>query len=273
MYGGLDDAPTGSASPSPDPPALGGVAPMAFVRLSGGEFTMGSPDGEPGRDDDEGPRHRVRLSTYEIAVTEVTQAQYRAVIGTNPSDCRGGCGDDLPVQAVSWNDAVAFLNALSEREGRAPCYKVEGRTVTWADPRCAGYRLPTEAEWEYAARAGTTTAWGFGADPRDLDRHAWTASNAEGRVHPVGALRVNAWGLADVHGNVWEWSWDWYGAFGNLSLSDPSGPDKGDSRVLRGGSFKYTPEDSRSANRSGNWPELRLRYYGFRCVRGVPPSL
>ena len=210
---------------------------MAFVRLSGGEFTMGSPDDEPGRDSYEGPRHRVRVSAFEIAVTEVTQRQYREVTGQAPSDCDYGCGNDHPVQNLFWIDAARFLNTLSEKEGRTRCYTIDKYTVTWDDHRCSGYRLPTEAEWEYAARAGTTTAWSFGDDAEKADPYAWTSDNAENTTHPVGTSAENPWKLNDVHGNVWEWVWDGYTDYTSLSLSDPSGPGTGELRVLRGGSF------------------------------------
>ena len=271
-FGALDDPPTGTAAPSPDPPALAGVAPMAFVRLSGGEFTMGSPDDEPGHQEDEGPRHRVRVSTFEIAVTEVTQRQYREVTGQAPSDCDYGCGDDYPVQRVSWLDAARFLNTLSEKEGRTRCYTIEGDTVTWEDPHCSGYRLPTEAEWEYAARAGTTTAWSFGDDAEKADPYAWTSSNAENTTRPVGTSAENPWGLWDMHGNVWEWGWDGYSSYTSLSLSDPSGTGTGDRRVLRGGSFADSAVNIRSSFRGRYYPSRSLGVLGFRCVRGAAPS-
>ena len=237
----------------------------------------GSPDDEPDRQKDEGPRHRVRLSTFEIAVTEVTQRQYREVTGQAPSDCDYGCGNDHPVQNLFWIDAARFLNTLSEKEGRTRCYTIDKYTVTWDDHRCSGYRLPTEAEWEYAARAGTTTAWSFGDDKAMLDAYAWTENNSGGTAHEVGRLGANPWGLYDVYGNVWEWVWDRTdGGSDNdtpvVSLSASSGPASGSGRVLRGGSFAISAVYTRSSYRDGNNPTSSYWRGGFRCVRGAAPG-
>ena len=143
-------------------------------------------------------------------------------MGEKPSDCDYGCGNELPVQNVSWSDAVAYLNKLTELEsevlvalGEAAltgCYVGSGEDVTWV-AGCTGYRLPAEAEWEYAARAGTTTRWSFGDEEAELGEFAWYADNAEGEVHTVGSKKANPWGLSDMHGNVWEWVWDPYDSY------------------------------------------------------------
>ncbi len=253
---------------------------MPFVRLPAGTFTMGSPEGVG--DDDEHPSRRVAVPAFEVAVTEVTQAQWRAVMSTvegaeaGPSDCDFGCGDDNPVQNVSWLDAIDFLNALSDREGLERCYVRQGEDVTWRRD-CTGYRLPTEAEWEYAARAGTTTRWSWGDDEARAGEHAWYDGNAGVELHPVGAKRPNPWGLSDVHGNVWEWVWDGYegDAYRRVPSSDETvvwsdtivNPNDTPLRVLRGGSFGSTPDGLRSADRDVYWPGVGRGAFGFRCVR------
>ena len=263
--------------------ALADVAPMRFVGLTGGEFTMGSPDTEPGRRSNEGPQHRIHISPLAVAEYPVTQGQWRTLMDNNPSDPDAGIGDDLPVTNVTWFEAIVFLNRLSLREQRTPCY-TEVADKAWRRDRGAdGYRLPTEAEWEFAARAGISSAYSFGDDPAHLPAHAWFATNSENKLHPVGTLNPNPWRLFDMHGNVWEWVWDAYDAGYGLHVNqwtdikhltiDPGGPELfvGD-RVLRGGSFVDEPGHLRSALRHGLDPARRVRYIGFRCVRAARPQ-
>ena len=196
-------------------------------------------------------------------------------MGNKPSDCDYGCGDKRPVQNINWFDAVEYMNKLSEREGLMPCYRRTGQEVEW-DRSCTGYRLPTEAEWEYAARAGTVTAYSFGDDASELGEYAWYSRNAEGQVREVGTKRANPWGLYDMHGNVWEWVWDWHGPYGAQAATDPTGPEDGSLRVLRGGSFIVGPWVLRSALRVWDLPVDRdlLRNDGVRCARaGARASL
>ena len=183
---------------------------MKFNLIPPGEFAMGSPASEPGRYDDE-TQHQVKITKpFYLSVHEVTQAQYERVMGKNPSKYEGA---NKPVEDVSWNDAVAFFRKLND--------EVE-------------YRLPTEAQWEYACRAGTTTAYSFGDDVSQLGEYAWYSGNSSS-THPVGELKPNAWGLFDMHGNVFEWCQDWYGDYDSLKVvSDPTGPASGDLRVWRG---------------------------------------
>src|SRR5262249_18504999 len=155
------------------------------------------------------PQHRVRITRpFYLGVTEVTQGQYQAVMGENPSQFK--TSDDLPVDNVSWFDAVKFCDRLSERENRKPCYLIDGDQVSITGGN--GYRLPTEAEWEYACRAGSATAFGFGDDEARLGGLAWFSGNSGGKTHPVAQRQANAFGLYDMHGNVWEWCWDAYDA-------------------------------------------------------------
>ena len=256
------------------------VAPVApdrvasrpeLIWLPGGTFQMGSPAGEVGRDSDEA-RHPVEVGPFGLCRTEVTQGQWEAVMGSRPSDCEYGCGSERPVQDVSWYDSLAYLNALSDREGLTRCYAGEGESVVW-DQTCTGYRLPTEAEWEYAARAGTATAWSWGAEESGAEEHAWYSGNAGGKVQPVGTKAPNPWGLSDVHGNVWEWVWDGYGPYDVDTRVDKGGATEGSIKVLRGGSFVGVPVYLRSAVRFWFGPSLSHRDRGLRCARGPRPSV
>ena len=224
---------------------------MKFNLIPPGEFTMGSPASEPGRMGNE-TQHRVEITKpFYLSAYEVTQAQYVQVMGNNPSHNKGRT---KPVENVSWHDAVAFFGKLSDEEG------VE-------------YRLPTEAEWEYACRAGTTTAWCFGDDLSQLGEYAWHRGNSEDTTHPVGEKKPNAWGLFDMHGNVYEWCQDLYGHYESLQVvSDPIGAASGSRRVLRGGAFTTRPLYVRAANRANNFvlPDDRYRYFGFRLARTIP---
>jgi formylglycine-generating enzyme len=245
-----------------------------LIAIPEGTFWMGSKEDEHGRGPDEGPRHRVTVSAFRLCRTEVTQGQWQAVMGQNPSQCEHGCGSDLPVQNVSWFDAVEYLDRLSEREGLTRCYAERGAggAIQW-NRECTGYRLPTEAEWEYAARAGTDTAYSAGSEPTVMPEHAWFEHNANARVHPVASKPANPWGLHDMHGNVYEWVWDWHGSYSDAPQRDPVGPVEGRLRVMRGGSFVSWSKDVRSANRFGVVPTARGgRGLGLRCARSDAPD-
>jgi len=228
---------------------------MVLVPIPAGEFMMGSPESEPGRRDNE-IQHQVRITKpFYLSVHEVTQAQYEEVMGKDPllgKDPSRFKGETKPVVAVSWDDAVEFCGKLSEKEGEG----VE-------------YRLPTEAEWEYACRAGTSTGYSFGDDESQLGKYAWFYGNSGYETHPVGEKLPNAWGLYDMHGNVREWCQDWYGRYGKeTALVDPTGPASGSRRVLRGGAFNNPPVFVRSADRDYDLlPDFRLNTFGFRLAR------
>ena len=261
------------AAPAPAPPTTG------FVRLEPGEFTMGSPWGERGQelDDISETQHQVTLTRpFELKATEVTQAEWQALMGSNPSSF-WACGDDCPVETVSWYDAVEYCNALSAQQGLAPCYDWD-RTFAGLD--CEGYRLPTEAEWEYAARAGTETAFYTGditnpdCFPLDanLDLAGWYCGNADGRTHPVGQKRANAWGLYDMHGNVFEWVQDMNrdrDSYPAGAAVDPMGTPFGFYRVSRGGAWNFLARGARSAYRARYDPDGRDSYFGFRPARSL----
>jgi formylglycine-generating enzyme required for sulfatase activity len=230
---------------------------------------MGSPANEAGRYNDEGPQHQVTVSGFYMGKYEVTQAEYQAVMGTNPSYIKGS---NLPVEQVSWFDAVEYCNKRSQREGLSPAYSISGtgdsRSVTW-NRSANGYRLPTEAEWEYACRAGTTTPYHSGSG---VDNAGWYHSNSGNTTHSVGGKQPNAWGIYDMHGNVREWCWDWfgYGNYASGAQTDPMGASSGRNRVYRGGSWGSVAQYLRSASRAGNGPGDRNFRLGFRLVR---PSL
>ena len=240
---------------------------MEFVYIPPGTFIMGSPSDEPSRDSDE-KQHQVTLTKeFYIQTTEVTQGQWKAVMGNNPSYFKN-CGDDCPVEQVSWNYVQQFISKLNQREGSGK------------------YRLPTEAEWEYAARAGSTTAFangditetGCGYDT-NLNAMGWYCGNSNKKTNPVAQKQANAWGLYDMHGNVWEWCQDWFADYPSSFVTGPTGSYKGSGRVARGGSWFSSARRSRSAYRldttTGGWLdhvssnrlEHRSNNIGFRLLR------
>jgi len=230
---------------------LGNKVTMKLVLIPAGKFMMGSPKEEKDRFDNEGPQREVTLTKpFYMGVYEVTQAQYEAVMGANPSRYKGPTN---PVESVSWDEAAEFSKKLSEKAGRA-------------------VRLPTEAEWEYACRAGTQTAFSFGDDPLALGDYAWHGRNSGDTTHPVGQKKPNAWGLFDMLGNVQEWCADWKGdSFGKGPSKDPSGPATGELRVQRGGSYFNSSADAyRCARSESDYPANRSGSRGLRCVTALP---
>ncbi len=226
---------------------------------------MGSRDKEDQAQFSEKPRHRVTVSPFWMMSVGVTQQLYRAVMKQEPPAAEEA---ELPMVLVSWFDAVRFCNALSEQLGLRPCYQQMGDHLEW-DLRADGFRLPTEAEREYATRAGSESRYSFGDDEANLGEYAWFAGNSDQKPHPVGQKRANDWGLHDLHGNVWEWCWDIYEWYSAAPVSDPVGPSSGSARTLRGGSFWGEPWSLRSAYRSKGEPHYLAGSYGFRCVRSV----
>jgi len=231
------------------------VTGMEFVWVPAGCFQMGSPSGESMRSDVEGPVHKVCVDGFWMGKYEVTQGQWQKIIGSNPS--RFKKGDNYPVEKVSWNDCQEFIEKLNRRSNKT-------------------FRLPTEAEWEYACRAGTTTPFSFGntisTDQANYDGN-YTYDNGSKGVYrestvKVGSFSPNAYGLYDMHGNVWEWCADWYGKnyYKNSSVQNPRGPVLGSICILRGGSWDSFPRFVRSAFRFSYLPSFRLYYLGFRLV-------
>jgi formylglycine-generating enzyme required for sulfatase activity len=246
-------ASTPTAMPVNPEPAV----PADLVLVQGGSFMMGSLSGEIDRNRNEF-QHRVSLDSFYMGKREVTQAEYQALIGANPSRRKG---DNLPVESISWYDAAEYCNRRSLREGLTPAYRISGRTVSW-DRNAKGYRLPTEAEWEYACRAGTTTRYSTGGD----NPSAAAAFNARG-PSPAGTLAPNPWGLYDMHGNAEEWCWDWLGDYGGRSETNPGGPETGSRRICRGGNWRSSAGEIRSASRGSNNPARGSDVIGFRICR------
>jgi len=241
--------------------------PDGFVLVKAGSFTMGSPSSEANRDSDE-TQHTVRITKdFYISKHEVTQEEYRSVMGTNPSDTGRGIGDNQPVNKVRWYDAVEYCNKRSRREGLTPAYTISGTNVSW-NKNANGYRLPTEAEWEYAARGGHQAGgYNIYAGSDNINSVAWYRSNSGSKSHPVGGKQANELGIYDMSGNVWEWCWDWYGSYPSGSVTDPAGPSSGSDRVHRGGSWTRRAGRCRTAYRDGNYPTRRYDFVGFRVVR------
>jgi formylglycine-generating enzyme required for sulfatase activity len=237
---------------------------IIMVQLPGGRFTMGD------KDEVDAVPHEVVVSSFCIDKYLVTQEEYERVMGKNPSRWKA---DKNPVEQVRWSDAVRYCNARSRAEGLEPCYDLE----TWqCNFDAEGYRLPTEAEWEYACRAGTDTAYFFGDAPSKLPDYAWFEDNAGGQPRPVGQKLPNPWGLYDMHGNVWEWCNDFYKVdyYQQAPQENPKGPKTGETKVVRGGAWKFSADSCRSGYRYNEDPgyvDVCFGYdiYGFRCVRNV----
>ena len=272
--------------------------------IPGGTFSMGSPASEANRDKDE-TQHDVTLShAYWMGTTEVTQAQWETVMGSNPSEKEYNSvsllNPSYPVQNVSWCDAVVFANKLSEKDGLTSAYTLPGGMSAGLEfeacndlaPKVTmtagadGYRLPTEAEWERAARGGTTDTWSGTNREADLcgvaniddktgaARFGWSGERAcddhQAGLAAVGSYTANAYGLKDMSGNVWEWNWDTYGAYPTGSVPDPTGATEGPYRVYRGGSWYYAAGDARAASRNRNSPGIRSNFLGLRLSRTIP---
>jgi formylglycine-generating enzyme required for sulfatase activity len=253
------------------------TADIPLQLIPAGTFLMGSLEGEG--EDHERPRHKVTISRpFYLGIHPVTQRQYARLLGENPSwFAATGKGKDkvagmdtsrFPVECVNWYDAVRFCNALSQAEGLKPCYTIRGGRVEMAGSD--GFRLPTEAEWEYACRAGTSSPYGFPGGEEELPRYAWFAWNSGKRTHAVGEAGANDFGLHDMHGNVWEWTWDDF-EFDYYMRSpeiDPVGSStEAAARVVRGGCWDLFPRGCRSANRYRNAPGYRHSHLGFRALR------
>jgi formylglycine-generating enzyme required for sulfatase activity len=260
---------TGAAKPtSASPPQNASLSTNALAiskemaRIPAGRFQMGD------KDESDAKLHEVAVNSFLMDKNLVTQDQYEKAMGENPSRWKGG---NNPVEQVRWSDAVRFCNKRSELEGLKPCYDLK----TWkCDFDADGYRLPTEAEWEYACRAGTSTAYFFGDDATKLGDYAWFDKNSGGRPRPVGQKQPNAWGLHDVCGNVWEWCNDFYAVdyYNESPPTDPRGPDAGQTKVVRGGAWRFSAQRCRSGyryNENPGYADVCFGYdiYGFRCVR------
>lgn len=252
---------------------------MQYTLIKGGTFQMGSPESEPERSSDE-TQHSVTVGNFYISKTEITQNEYQEIMGTNPSEMKG---DDLPVTNITWYDAVRYCNEKSKKEDLSPCYTITGSTVTWY--RSAnGYRLPTEAEWEYAARANTTTPFHFGDYVHNSDANCYNAygynNDASGnwvngsdaylrKTVTVDQYPANSYGLYNMHGNAAEWVWDWYSAYDSNASVNPTGSESGNAKVFRGGGWNDHPKHIRSAYRGAQPADVGLYSIGIRPVRNA----
>ncbi|OHB78343.1 MAG: hypothetical protein A2Z25_23655 [Planctomycetes bacterium RBG_16_55_9] len=236
-----------------------------MVQLPTGSFVMGDEqemDAKP---------HEVSVSSFLIDTHLVTQEEYEKLMHDNPSRWKG---NKNPVEQMRWSDAVRYCNARSQAEGLPPCYDLN----TWkCDFSANGYRLPTEAEWEYACRAGTKTAYFFGDDSSKLKDYAWFDENSGGRPQPVGQKPPNPWGLYDMVGNVWEWCNDFYKVdyYQESPKDNPRGSESGDTKIVRGGAWKFSAECCRAGyryNEAPGYADVCFGYdiYGFRCARNAP---
>ena len=246
--------------------------PDDFVLINGGTFIMGSPANESGRSSSEYQR-QVTVSSFYMAKYEVTQAEYQELMNVNPGFFKGPL---LPVEQVTWFDAVEYCNRRSEKEGLLPVYTVNGQKVSW-DMEANGYRLPTEAEWEYACRSGTSTPFFTGnnisTSEANYDGNRPYNNSPRGvyreKTTPVGSFVPNSFGIFDMHGNVGEWCWDWNAEYERGEQTDPHGAASGVYRVFRGGSWNNSADFLRSARRSGYSPSGSGYYLGFRLVRNA----
>jgi formylglycine-generating enzyme required for sulfatase activity len=255
-------------APGGTPSIIVTASGVEMVLIPGGWFEMGNDGGN----EDEKPVHRVWVDPFLMDKYEVTQDQYRQLQLSDPSRF---AGDRLPVEQQTWIDAIRFCNERSYEEGLDPCYDED---TLECDFGVSGYRLPTEAEWEYATRAGTDTRFFFGADPGRLGQYAWTEDNAGPGTHEVGTRRPNPWGLHDLYGNVAEWVHDYYGEdyYRSSPQRNPRGPGEGEFRVLRGGGWSSNPQTIRSSHRTFSASVddgcMVSDAIGFRCVRPPFPS-
>lgn len=245
--------------------ALSGTNASDQVLIPGGKFNMGD------KDEIDAPIHEVEVSAFLMDRYLVTQEAFQKLMGANPSRWKG---DKNPVEQLRWSDAARFCNKRSEAEGLEPCYDLKTLKCNF---EASGYRLPTEAEWEYACRAGTATAYFFGDSPARLGDYAWFEKNSGGHPRPVGQKQPNPWGLYDIAGNVWEWCNDFYKVdyYQEAPRENPRGPADGQNKVLRGGAWRFSDDNCRSGYRYNENPgqaDVCFGYdiYGFRCVRKAP---
>jgi len=242
-----------------------------MVLIPAGEFAMGSARGKP----DEAPVHKVKIDSFLMDRTEVTQQQFGRLMRNNPSPSHFQ-GTNRPVEQVGWGEAARYCNLRSQEEGLEPCYD---ETTAKCNFAATGYRLPTEAEWEYACRAGATGDYGCGDDPRQLPQHGWFAENAGKTTQPVARKKPNAWGLFDMQGNVAEWCNDIYDPlyYPKSPAANPRGPDDGERYVLRGGAWNVNADGCRASARRSESPGFQDACFardaiGFRCVRRPSPA-
>jgi len=233
-----------------------------LIQVECGTFIMGSTNDS----DKAKPVHQVTVQPFYIGKYEVTQKEWKDVMGTNASHYNG---DNLPVEMITWHDAIEYCNKRSVKEGLTPAYTVNGQNVTW-NKKADGYRLPTEAEWEYAARGGNNGSAEFiYSGSNTVDDVAWYSENSGNKTHEVGQKKPNDLGLYDMSGNVWEWCWDWYEGYPNEPQTDPSGALTGSTRIPRGGPYYDGASQQRVAYRGAREPSYLYNSIGLRVVRSL----
>jgi len=252
------------SEPTVNSNSTAGKGKSGLVQIAAGRFMMGD------KEQVDAPPHEVGIHAFQMDSHLVTQEEFQKVMGSNPSRWKG---EKNPVEQVRWSDAVKFCNKRSELEKLQPCYDLKD----WkCDFEATGYRLPTEAEWEYACRAGSATSYFFGDSPLKLGDYAWFEKNSGGRPRPVGEKQSNPWGLYDMTGNVWQWCNDFYKVdyYAESPRENPQGPATGETKVVRGGAWRFSAESCRSGyryNENPGYADVCFGYdiYGFRCVRKV----
>ncbi|WP_162523819.1 SUMF1/EgtB/PvdO family nonheme iron enzyme [Flavobacterium sp. LMO8] len=243
-----------------------------MVKVEGGTFKMGSKNSDKRADTDEQKEHNVSVSTFEISKFEVTVWEWKQFIKSNkmkmPQKPSWGWNDNYPINGITWNEAIAYCNWLSKTEKLQPAYTKKGPNII-CDFNANGYRLPTEAEWEFAAKGGKNSKSYNFSGSNNLDEVAWHKGNSKKTPHTVGTKNHNEIGIYDMSGNVWEWCWDWYNKdFYKMEKgNNPHGPEMGDRRTVRGGSWDSQPNYVRPANRISTEPNKTHEFYGFRIVK------
>lgn len=248
--------------------------PFNMIKVEGSKFMMGSKDKDITADTDEQKEHEVNIGNFEMSKYEVTVWEWKQYLKAKkkklPKAPTWGWNDKAPINNITWEEAISYCNWLSKKEGLTPVYSVKGPFYI-CDFKANGFRLPTEAEWEFAAKGGKNSK-GFKYSGSDvLDDVAWHKGNSNGKPHTVGTKLPNELGIYDMTGNVWEWCWDWYNTdyYKTEPNNNPKGPEMGDKKSVRGGSWDSQPNYCRPANRISTFPNKTHEFYGFRTVRTI----
>jgi formylglycine-generating enzyme len=250
------------------------LLPNSMVKIDGGSYMMGSKDEDYKADSDEQKEHEVSVNTFELNKYEVTVWEWKQYVKEKklkmPVAPKTGFNDKAPINNITWVDAINYCNWLSKKEGLTPVYTSKG-PFYYCNFKANGYRLPTEAEWEFAAKGGIKTKKFTYSGGNNLDEVAWHKGNSGGKTQTIGTKTANELGLHDMTGNVWEWCWDWYNKeyYKTETKDNPTGPEMGDKKCVRGGSYDSDKNYLRPANRISTFPDKTHEFYGFRLARTV----